>query len=330
MNTNKFLTSEEDIKAWLKRHKIFDYELTKNSTYGFTVEVKGNVDLSRKNLDFIPVKFSSVKGCLFVYDNDLVSLEFCPETVGEDFYCWNNSITSLTGAPQKIGGVFNCYGNAINSLIGGPIEASQYICYNNEIESLEGVPQTLEGDLVCFGNKLKNLNHCPQEIGGHADFSNNELNTLVGGPVKVGLTFSVSNCKDVTTLRGLALKEVNTFMADNCSLVDLVGGPEIVAKNYRVANNCLTSLKGCPVEIGGTFDFSSNSISELDYFPLKARQIEAKGNNLGGVEDKNNYQPFFLAHKPIKEIREMREKLTQEIEVKEAEPGVNLNYKHRI
>ena len=44
-------------------------------------------------------------------DNELKSLEGCPQTVGGSFYCWNNQLKSLEGCPQTVGGNFYYFNN---------------------------------------------------------------------------------------------------------------------------------------------------------------------------------------------------------------------------
>ena len=83
--SNMNVGEEAKIRAWLDKMNIKNYTINKDG-----VDVKGNVEISNRNLVEIPIKFNKVGG---------------------DFYCDNNKLTSLEGAPEKVGGSFYCYNN---------------------------------------------------------------------------------------------------------------------------------------------------------------------------------------------------------------------------
>ena len=70
--------------------------------YWWTV-IKGNEDIEGKNYN----------GNIDCRNNQLTSLEGCPQQVGGWFYCDNNQLTSLEGCPQEVGGGFDCRNNSI-------------------------------------------------------------------------------------------------------------------------------------------------------------------------------------------------------------------------
>ena len=94
-----------------------------------------------------------VTGSFDCGNNQLKSLEGCPQTVGGNFDCWNNHLKSLEGCPQTVGGGF--------------------ICFSNQLKSLEGCPQTVRYSFDCSSNQLESLEGCPQIVGGGFDCSNN-------------------------------------------------------------------------------------------------------------------------------------------------------------
>ena len=55
-----------------------------------SIDVEGDVDLSREKLTKIPFSFGKVSGDFYCYDNQLTSLEGAPNSVGGSFWCHNN------------------------------------------------------------------------------------------------------------------------------------------------------------------------------------------------------------------------------------------------
>jgi hypothetical protein len=132
-SNNQFLQTREEIETWLQKMKIRNYTIRDD----LMVDVDGNVDLSKKNLSFIPVKFWEVGG---------------------DFDCSHNQLTSLNGAPREVGGSFWCGRNQLTSLKGAPREVGRgFFCYNNQLTSIEGAPREVGADFNCRFNKLTSL-----------------------------------------------------------------------------------------------------------------------------------------------------------------------------
>lgn len=110
------LTDKYDIEQWLIKNKVQNYVLVPDEKYGFVVNTHGSVDLSRKGLTCIEVKFNEIVKGFNCCQNQLTSLEGCPEIVHLNFNCAHNNLTSLEFCPQEIGGDFNCSNNYIASL----------------------------------------------------------------------------------------------------------------------------------------------------------------------------------------------------------------------
>ncbi len=125
-----------------------------------TVDVDGDVDLSKRNLSKLPLKFGKVSGNFHCNRNKLISLEGCPEEVGGDFYCHRNQLTSLLGCPKYVGINFACAGN--------------------QLTSLEYCPEVVNGSFYCSQNKLTSLEGCPKEVGGDFYCNNNQITTIKG------------------------------------------------------------------------------------------------------------------------------------------------------
>src|SRR5690606_754767 len=109
----KIFESYQEIKSICDRYNIQNWEL--NSDTGL-VDVRGDVNLSRKNLKELHLKFGRVSGYFNCNYNKLTSLEGGPNSVGGYFNCSYNQLTSLEGGPNSVGGGFNCSSNKLTSL----------------------------------------------------------------------------------------------------------------------------------------------------------------------------------------------------------------------
>jgi hypothetical protein len=159
-----------------------------------TVDVDGNVDISRMDLDKLPLKFGKVSGHFFCTNNKLTGLEGAPRYVGRDFCCNYNKITSLEGAPIEVGGDFSCYNNKLTSLEGAPTYfVWNFLCGANRLITLKGAPLSIGNDFYCQNNKLTSLEGAPIEVGGDFDCDSNNIISLEGAPIEVGGDFVCIN-----------------------------------------------------------------------------------------------------------------------------------------
>jgi len=85
----------EKIKDWLDSNGVRNYTINKD----LTIDVKGNVDISHRNLREIPVQFDIVDGFFNCSVNKLISLKGSPRECFV-FYCSNNKLTSLEFCPK--------------------------------------------------------------------------------------------------------------------------------------------------------------------------------------------------------------------------------------
>jgi hypothetical protein len=104
-------------KYWIKNYTI--------NTDG-TIDVNGNVDLYYKLGDMkkLPVKFGKVSGTFDCSENNLTTVEECPNYLGGYFYCHRNKLTTLEGCPKYIGGNFQC--NILTHHILGKVQRNIY------------------------------------------------------------------------------------------------------------------------------------------------------------------------------------------------------------
>jgi len=99
-----------------------------------SIDVDGDVFISRKKLIQLPLKFGKVSG---------------------HFSCSFNHLTTLVGSPTIIGGDFNCYYNELTSLEGGPhTVVGDFYCSYNNLTTLECSPSIIGGDLKCTNNNI--------------------------------------------------------------------------------------------------------------------------------------------------------------------------------
>ena len=167
------LLKDKIITAWLEGHNVEQYSIEKSAEYGYVVNVEGDVDLSKRKLKSIPVKFGEVKGNFDVSYNSLTSLEGSPDCILADFICNYNNLSTLEF---------------------GPWHAGSYYCGHNKLISLEGCATQIGRDFYCNNNLLTTLEHCPERVHwmfGEFDCSHNKLTTLQYRPS----TAAVFNCE---------------------------------------------------------------------------------------------------------------------------------------
>jgi len=184
----KLYESFENIDSICEKYYIKNYTINSDGT----VDVDGNIYLSRKKLIKLPLKFGKVGGYFNCGVNSLTTLEGSPQSVGGSFHCEYNDLATLEGSPQSVGGKFDCYYNRLITLKGGPKSVGDFMSSNNLLTSLEFCPQSVGGNFCCSNNKLITLEGCPHAIG-NITFLNNELKDLYGFPEFFDGDFSYDN-----------------------------------------------------------------------------------------------------------------------------------------
>jgi hypothetical protein len=204
-----------------------------------TVDVAGNVDISRKGLKEIPVQFGEVTGTFDCTENKLSTLEGAPIKVGGSFDCHDNKLTSLEYAPKEVGAAFACTKNKLSSLEGSPKEVSGgFYCSRNNLSSLKGAPEYVGRDFDCAHNNFTSFEGAPKKIGGdfYGAIGNESLKSHRGiSPSNVvgRIVLSPSYTHDV--LEKLVVDEAYHFFSD----VDSIGTSDIsiccnsVKKEFR-------------------------------------------------------------------------------------------------
>ena len=109
--------------------------------------------------------------------------------VAQGFYCGDNELKSLEGCPQEVWGDFHCNDNNLESLLGCPqTVGGRFFCSSNQLLSLEGCPQSVGNIFHCWDNHLTSLESIHMhvhEIWGNADFRKNPIKSHVLGLLKI-------------------------------------------------------------------------------------------------------------------------------------------------
>ena len=204
-----FPTTREEVVEVCEKYEIENYIIND----GLSIDVDGDVDLYKKKLEYLPLKFNYVGGTFNCSFNQLKILEGCPRTVVGDFFCDYNELKTLKGSPQTVDGRFSCY--------------------RNKLETLEGSPQTVGGDFYCVYNKLKDLEYFP-EVSGRIDIEENTVYLLVYTFIKNADSFMIEDFIDYEIIRNrntVMLDRLQTFIRDNdLEMPDL----EEIKKHYKI------------------------------------------------------------------------------------------------
>ena len=180
------ITSPSSIKTSFNRYnidKICEKYYIQNYSINDdgTVDVDGEVFLTRKNLKNIPLNFGRVTGNFGCAYNELTSLKGCPTYVGGDFYCNVNKLKSLEYCPSYVGKNFGCYNNNLTSLEGFPIVNGNKIdcSYNKNLKNFKGFPEFWEGEVNFIRTGVHHLlRDIPKSLWSKAIYFINEYDVI--------------------------------------------------------------------------------------------------------------------------------------------------------
>ena len=85
--------TEQEIHIICENYNIKNYIINPDGS----IDVEGDVFISNKNLDKLPLKFNYVSGVFVCSNNRLTSLEGSPRKLGLKLYCSGNPLTTLNG-----------------------------------------------------------------------------------------------------------------------------------------------------------------------------------------------------------------------------------------
>jgi len=139
-----------EIHNLCREYRIKNYTINND----MSISVDGSVDLSGRDLKYIPINFKEVSGD-FDCSDKLTSLKYCPETVGGYFSCSNNQLASLKYCPETVGGDFWCSYNQLTSLEYCPeTVGGDFFCGHNQITNFDGLPEFFEQPIYLYGNPV--------------------------------------------------------------------------------------------------------------------------------------------------------------------------------
>ena len=151
------------VKKWLDRMVIENYTIHDD----LSVDVKGNVYISNRNLKELPVQFNKVTSHFDFSINELTSLKGCPQVVGGDFDCSRNLLTSLEYGSSYVKGSYDCCNNDLIDLKYSPEHVGiDFICNNNSIKTLKYSPGLVNGNFDCHNNPIVNIYDFKCNFGG--------------------------------------------------------------------------------------------------------------------------------------------------------------------
>lgn len=246
INHSSILTTQEQIKEWLNKMKIYDFEIKDD----LTVNVFSNVNLYGKKLQAIPIQFGFIEGSFLCGNNNLMTLKGCPHTINGNFSCASNQLTTLEDGPKIVTGQYYCMDNQLISLKGSPNTVYAFNCSQNQLPSLEFGPNEVASEYICSNNQLTSLKYSPKIIEEKFYCNHNKLTTLLGGPEKVK----------------------GRYQCSSNQLINLLGVAQELGE-LDCSTNPLTSLKGLPKLINEELDISNTLIKNIDV-EVKFKELE--------------------------------------------------------
>jgi len=128
----KFPTTREEVMQVCEKYYITRYTINDD----LSIDVDDNVNLTLYSLEYLPLKFNYVAGFFVCTENNLKTLEGCPQTVDGFFDCSHNNLKTLEGSPQTVGGGFGCSDNKLADLEHFPEVSGSIDIYDNPVDSL--------------------------------------------------------------------------------------------------------------------------------------------------------------------------------------------------
>ncbi len=122
------MMSEKEIHDICMKYNIENYSINTDGS----IDVNDDVNIYKRGLSKIPLKFNKVSGYFNCSNNNLTTLEGCPKKVDGFFDCSNNKLVSLDGIPEYIRGSLMCYRNPLKSLEGFNDDDFNYLHCDNK------------------------------------------------------------------------------------------------------------------------------------------------------------------------------------------------------
>lgn len=182
----------------------------------------------------------------------------------------------ITELPEFLNGLivkggFYCSENQLSTLKNAPAEVTgSFSCKDNKLTSLEGIPSIIGGSVDIRYNKISSLNHSPSRVTGDFDCRYNMLKNLDFGPTIIEASPS----------------------ADGWGYLSDKDG------HYICGYNNLTTLRGSPKKVGGSFNCSNNLLSDLTEAPKEVRKDFICSNQRA----RPGYDPVKFTEKQVRAV----------------------------
>lgn len=166
----------------------------------------------------------------------------------------------------------------------GTVDVTNGISINDtDINRLRVKFNKISGYFNFKNNELKTLEGCPVEVGLNFDCSNNPLKSLVGGPKKVGGNYSIGSNFAVDFIRRNPLKS-------------LVGCASFIGGDFFCNAGKLTSFEGAPEHVVGSVYIVCNKIPSFHNVHKQFKRIDGTLNLIftKQAELKNSILGFLM------------------------------------
>lgn len=140
----------KEIKVLCTKYRIVNFRI--NSDY--SIDVFGDVNLSNKNLNRIPIKFDEIYGNFECNFNNLKDLTNCPRIIHGNFSVYSNQIKDLSIHPEYIQGCFQIGQNKIKEATTFPIVGNTLQIDSNLLEHL-----SYDGRVIATNNKIYSVDN---------------------------------------------------------------------------------------------------------------------------------------------------------------------------
>lgn len=143
--------------------KVNDFKCTHNKLKSLEHIPKlddelGVIDASWNQLKNIEHIQNKALKSLSLTDNKITSLKGCPEVIHKDFFCHKNELESLRFGPNNVGNYYSVDDNKLKSLKYMPKEVPYiFQCRDNLLENLDYHPLKVGAWSDCSNNRLKTL-----------------------------------------------------------------------------------------------------------------------------------------------------------------------------
>lgn len=241
--------------------RIIPYEIFENNLYSLTFEETKFLDTIVKGEWHLnkSTGLIDVEGSIEIEKNyeieNFEGIKFGHIT--KHIYIDSTSINSLVGLPDQIGG-------------------NLLLIDNRNLKSLYGIPKKIEGSVLFYGNSLESLNGGPEFIGRNFRiekesniFSLEGISKEIKGTLMIEFCYNLKSIENLNKLCNIGY----SFKISNCSLTSLKGCPGIIRGSFSCLGNNLSSLAGGPKKIlSGLYNCGNNPLESFKYLPEESKE----------------------------------------------------------